>query len=238
MTMLFAVSVFAAASPLFEQGNAKYKEGDFKRALESYRQLVETGQATAAVYFNLGNAALKAGEKGQALVYYERARKVSPRDEDLQWNIRVLKGALKDKIEDRSHFTLAASREFLERWTSDEIALLLTSFLALTAALGASLLLFPAASRRIRSLGRLVMAALFVSGLLVAWKWWETKDPRAVVLDRETSAHYGPSESETKAFLLHEGAQGKVLDETGEWFYLALPNGNSGWIKKNACEIV
>jgi len=69
-------------------------------------------------------------------------------------------------------------------------------------------------------------------------KWTDAKDPRVVVLDKEVYAHYGPSGKETNAFLLHEGAEGKVLDETPEWFYIVLKNKNSGWIPKSSCETV
>ena len=57
------------------------------------------------MHYNLGNASLKAGEKGQARVYYERALKAAPRDENLLWNMQILKSSLADRIE-----ALAAER--------------------------------------------------------------------------------------------------------------------------------
>lgn len=235
--LLFA-TIGAAASPLFEEGAARYKEGDFKGAVESFQQALAAGQGTAAVHYNLGNALFKAGDKGLALVHYERARKVSPRDADLQWNIHVLKGVLADKIEDRSHFTLAALRDFLARWTADELALTFTAALGFWALLSAAGFLFPSVRSRLSWLRSPVLAGVLVFGAVFALRWMDTKDPRVVVLDRETTAYYGPSERETKAFVLHEGAEGKVTDESGEWLYIALGNGNTGWIRKNSCEII
>lgn len=235
---LLLLAMTGEASPLFEQGNAEYKEGNFKTASGLYQKALSSGQASAAVYFNLGNASLKTGEKGQALVYYERARKAAPRDEDLLWNIRVLKGSLTDRIEDRSHFALGAWNRFLENWASDELALCFASFLALSAALGLAGLVVPALRARVSALGPLLWVAAFVSGFVLAGKWWETKDPRAVILDKQATAYYGPSEQETKALVLHEGAEGRVLDESGDWLYLVLKNKNTGWVRKNSCEIV
>lgn len=229
-------SANAAESPLFQKANEKYRAADFKSALETYQKLLQTGQTTAAVYYNLGNAALKSGAKGQALVYYERARKAAPRDEDLKWNVGVLKDSLKDRVEDRAHFALVAVKSFLDGWALHELALCFTAFLALAALL--SIAGFFSARLPVRTFWPLVIAALVFSGALFALKAWDAKDPRAVVLDKETTAYYGPSDGETKAFVLHEGAEGRVTDESGDWLYISLQNKNAGWVRKNACEIV
>lgn len=237
--LLLSISGFAVASTsLFEQGNAKYKEGDFKGAMQAYQKYLEAGHPSAAVYFNLGNAALRAGEKGQALVYYERARKAAPRDADLLWNIKVLKGVLPDKIEPRTYFVLAWAGDLLERLTADEPALAFMVFLALFALVSTTGFFAPALRGRLAPLFTLVWVGLFASGVLFAGKIWQSRDPLVVVLDKQTYAHYGPSESETKAFLLHEGAEGRKQDESGDWIFLWLANGNSGWIRKDASETV
>ena len=49
---------------------------------------------------------------------------------------------------------------------------------------------------------------------------------------------YGPSEKETKAFVLHEGALARVIDQTDEWYYIFLQDKNNGWVLKKSCEIV
>lgn len=237
--LLFSAgTVLSADNPLFQQANAKYQAGDFKTASELYQKSVQTGHRTAAVYYNLGNTAVKLGEKGQALVYYERALKGAPRDKDLRWNIHILKESLPDKIDDNSYFVIAWAQELLGRAAADELAILLSALLFITLLLNGAYLLFPAfkaSSGPLRAVGALM---LVVTAMLFAWKIWETKDPRVVVLDKETYAYYGPSDTETKAFLLHEGASGKVTDATDDWVYLSLPNKKSGWIRKNSCETV
>ena len=237
---LFLISPGAQAtsSALFEEGNAKYHVGDFKAASESYQKLIERGQATGAVYYNLGNAALKSGEKGRALVYYERALKALPRDKDLRWNIHILQEALPDRIEDTSYFAIASLRDFLSRWSVNEIAILFSVFLAVLTILTLTSIFFPAIKPWTSWIGSLAVLGLLVVTPFFGFKVWEMKDPQAVVLDKETYAYYGPSERETKAFLLHEGAYGKIIDKTDDWFYLVLPNKKMGWIRKNSCEVV
>lgn len=238
LVLVFAATVFAAESSLFDQANAKYQAGDFKAASEIYQRSIQAGQATAAIHYNLGNAALRSGEKGQALVYFERALKASPRDEDLRWNLRVLKEALPDRIDDDSYFAIAAARDLLGWLTTDELAVLLSALLFIAVLLnGASIFspVFKAWTSWFRTFGIFIF---IVTAALFAWKVWETKDPRIVILDKETYAYYGPSEVETKAFLLHEGASGKITDATNDWVFLTLLNKKSGWIRKNSCETI
>ena len=73
---------------------------------------------------------------------------------------------------------------------------------------------------------------------LFVLKWYQVKEPKAVILVKEIYARYGPSDKETKAFLLHEGAEARVMDETKGWWFIALVNKNSGWIPKETSGIV
>ena len=239
---LFVVSgtAFAASSPsLFAEANGKYQAGDFKGAAALYQKAIQSGNGTAAVYYNLGNTSLRLGQKGEALVYYRRALKASPRDKDLQWNVRVLQGALQDRIEETSlNLPRLLLQNATELWTLDEVGFAFTLALALLVLLIFVGYLFPALAAVLGSLRPLLFILLFGSAVLFGFQWWDTKDPRAVILDKEVVAHYGPSDGEAKAFVLHEGAEGNILDASGDWVYIALKNKNTGWRRKNSCEIV
>ena len=239
--LLFVTTVvFAAVSPsLFTEANAKYRAGDFKAAAGLYHKIIDTGRASGAVYYNLGNTVLRLNQKGEALLYYERALKASPRDRDLIWNIQVLKSTLSDRIEDVSpNPLLTPVKKILHRATLDEISFLFSGALAVFTLLSLLGLLFPAARGFFGSLGTPAVFLMLVFGVSFGVKWFATKDPRAVVLDKEVTAYYGPSDKETKAFILHEGAEGKILDQSQDWVYISLKNKNTGWIRKNSCEII
>jgi len=233
-------TVFAfVSSPFFAEANAKYQTGDFKAAADLYQKIVKSGSATSAVYYNLGNTMLRLGQKGEALVDYERARKGAPRDKDLKWNLRVLQSALSDRIEDSSSNLFRLLIEKVTTiWTLDEIAFSFTMGMVVLFVMTLFAYLFPALRTIVRFLRSFVFLFLLASMGVFGLQWWETKDPRVVILDKEVVAYYGPSEKETKAFLLHEGAEGKVLDESQDWYYIALKNKNTGWLRKNSCEVI
>ena len=239
LIFFWAIPSFALESTLFEQANEKYRAADFQSAADLYQKALRTSPATSAVYYNLGNTLLRLGRKGEALLYYKRALKVSPRDMDLQWNIRVLQSSLPDRIEESSlNLPSLLLRNVTDRWTLTEIGFLFTAALALLALL--ALLDYALPSLRAVSgfLRPLAFVALLASAVLFGFQVWDTKDPTAVILDKEVSAYYGPSDKEAKAFVLHEGAEGRLLDSSGDWVYIALRNKNTGWIRKNSCEIV
>ena len=245
MTIFFSIFLamtathVAAESSFFSEANAKYQTGDFKGASELYEKSLASGHRSLATHYNLGNAMLRQGQKGQALLHYLRALRVYPRDKDLLWNIQVLRNALPDRIEDKSSnpFYMPIQR-LLDLYSLDEIALSFTvalAFLALLALLDYAFVAVRAVTGFFRALAIL---AVLASAALFGLQWMDQKDPQAVILDRETIAYYGPSDKETRAFVLHEGAEGRLLDESGDWTYLSLKNKNTGWIRKNSCETV
>lgn len=245
LTLLMAAVIFApcvsfAAEPLsFAEANLKYQAGDFEAAAQGYEKAVASGRASGAVYYNLGNARFRLGEKGEALLAYERALKKMPRDKDLRWNLVVLQSTIPDHIEPSPENALPTTLLTLAGYvTTGESAALLTVFLALwflAALLG---FLAPSVLFWTKLARPFILICLAFSAGLFAFKWSDTRDPRAVILQKEVYARYGPSEKETKAFLLHEGAQAVVQDESKDWVYIALPNKNAGWIPKRSCEVI
>ena len=242
MVFLFTIScslVLAAeqASP-FNEANAKYRTGEFREAEALYEELGKT-HPTAALYYNLGNASFRDGHKGKSLVYYRRAQRISPRDRDLLWNIGVLKGALVDRFERQDkNFVLRALEETADLATMDELGWVFTAGTAALAGVCLLGFLFQPLRFVIRPLAFLLILYLCCAALLLCFKWAEEKDPHAVMLDKETFALYGPSEKESRAFALHEGTEGRVLDRSRDWVYLGTPDGKSGWVPETSCEIV
>jgi len=164
---------------------------------------------------------------------------ISPRDKDIRWNLEMLRSVLADRIEAPSgNPVFFWGRKAADYFTINETNISLSAFLLLFLAFATLNFIFPRTKPWTSFFQFLTAAALVACTALFVLKWVDVKDPRVVVSDKEVYAHYGPSIKETNAFLLHEGAEGKVLDQTPEWFYIVLKNKNSGWIPKASCEIV
>ncbi len=83
----------AADSPPFEQANQKAKAGDFSGAAAIYREILSDEGPRASVLFNLGNCEQRLGRYGPAILAYERARLLTPRDPDLRANLTLARKA-------------------------------------------------------------------------------------------------------------------------------------------------
>ena len=237
--ILFQYShVFAQQSP-WTEANTKYQSGDFESALASYKNILAAGKETAALDYNLGNAYFRLGHKGKALAFYERALRISPRNEDVLWNIDIVRSAVADRIETSDEgLTRVFIKKVTDSLTVNEISMILSGLLILFAAMAFIAFMLPVLKPLIRGVSVLVVLVFLAAAVLFGFKWTEVKDPRVVILDKEVEARYGPSKKETKAFTLHEGAEAKVMDETQDWFYVALENKSSGWVPKTSCEII
>ena len=82
----------------FEEGNQLYQDGDYQAALDSYLQISEAGYESGEAYYNIGNAYFKLGELGLAIVNYQRALRLMPRDDDVRTNLELANSLTADEI--------------------------------------------------------------------------------------------------------------------------------------------
>ena len=82
----------------FADGNAAYNEGNFEQALEMYDNILASGVESATLYYNLGNTYYKTKEYAKAILYYEKALKLDPSNEDIKTNLEIANLAVVDKI--------------------------------------------------------------------------------------------------------------------------------------------
>src|SRR5437660_9345507 len=74
--LLCAVSTSSAFAQLdsdFAKANQDYARGNFKEAISGYETLVGSGQRSANLFYDLGNAYFRTGDFGRAILNYERA---------------------------------------------------------------------------------------------------------------------------------------------------------------------
>ena len=236
LLMTVPAVLWAESKNYFTEAATKYQAGNFKEAARLYEKIIESGDKTAAAHYNLGNAYFRLGKKGRALVEYERALRIAPRDKNLRWNVQILKSSLADRVGEEKSLGHVWRERVLGFFSMSEVAAIFSICLIL-------LFLFSWAYR-ISSTNAfkgtvwflIVIAGMFAA--LMMLKWQEEKDPRLVILDKEVFVRYGPSPKETKVFLLHEGAKAKVLDRSKKWLYVDIDSRHAGWIPESAGEII
>ena len=85
--VLRAESPVPPATSSFEEGNQYYQKENYKAAVASYESIINSGQESAEVYFNLGNAYYKLHQVAPAIYNYEKALLLNPNDEEIKTNL-------------------------------------------------------------------------------------------------------------------------------------------------------
>jgi tetratricopeptide (TPR) repeat protein len=221
---------FAGTS--WEAANEAYQHGKYEEAKVDYLQLVDGGQYSADLFYNLGNVWFKLGDQGRAILNYERALMLNPQLDEAKSNLHtVLKivgnddqPTIRDQIGAYAdYFPLIASIAF---WTS-------------------VFSLFPAWRKNGRSVvlwRRLCIVAgsiFFLSAAVSIWIGPGAKDRRrALVVDSAADLKYGPAVSARSVESLQIGEQVQLISERGDWTFCRAGTGNLGWILTRKTERV
>jgi tetratricopeptide (TPR) repeat protein len=247
---LLAVFIFGMAAPchaqketsnlkrLFYRGNDLYEKGEYSEAAAQYENILKAGYQSGPLYYNLGNTYFKMGDMGKAVLNYERARRLIPRDADLNANYRFARAKILGKIlEKKGIWNWTPLKFYAGNFTIDEF-LWMTSVLYIFI-----LVLLMIAVRRPMLKARIFAIALclFLLGAansVIVWHKASGIGREAIVTSYETESRYGPFDSATAFFKLYEGMKVKVLKVKGEWEKVERPDGKAGWVKKQDLAVI
>ena len=232
----------ATPEVLWDKANTAYLNGDFRAAAATYERLLAEGFVSEKLYYNLANARFKEERLGEAILYYLRAQRLAPGDEDIRHNLGVAQSRTKDRIEEIPRFFLALWMQTL-RHTMSATAWAVLSLVLLAVALTFCLVYLLArrlAWRKAGFYGTLTAAVLFVVAVWCAAAGRrETLDTtQAVVMAPSAAVKSSPDRSSTDLFVLHEGTEVRITDRLGEWCEIVIGDGKKGWVETRKIEVV
>ena len=245
MLLLSVVSVALraqSADELWMQGNEAYANGDFRKAVECYDAVVKLGRVNEKVYYNLGNAYFKEENIAQSILFYKRALRLSPNDNDIRFNLTVVNGYVRDRVEVMPEFFLLTFIRSLRialssnGWALVSLALLFTGF--------GSLLLFTHMEalniRKSGFYGALVCAVLFSVSLCfsLAQRKDIVNSNEAVIVSSSVAVKSSPDNTGKDLFILHGGTVVKMVNRIGDWREIMISNGNKGWVDIHSIEVI
>lgn len=244
LTALLFVSVVGAmaqtSTERWEAGNKAYIEGNYNKAIEEYTAILDGGEYSMKLYYNLANAYFKTGANGKAILYYNKALRIAPSQEDIRHNLALAEAQTKDRIAVIPEF-------FLNRWLRtmrNSMSCTAWSVLSLVSfgILLAFALLFLLASRirwrKVGFYGALCGFILFVAltSFAVSSRNDMLSHDEAIVMGTAISVKSSPDRSATDLFVLHEGTKVEVLTEVDEWVEVVIADGKKGWTERKNIE--
>ncbi|MFT5207038.1 MAG: tetratricopeptide (TPR) repeat protein [Candidatus Omnitrophota bacterium] len=219
----------------FSEAVQLYKQNKFDQSAEKLNALLEQGVQTANIYYNLGNAKYKAGLIGEAIWSYERARVLAPRDKDIRWNLETAKESATKRI--RYHdpiLTLDQLNSKVNYLASREIAISFTGAILLLCALALLYVLIAPLRGFLRGLAMLDLCVILLISVPLMARMRVLQSDLSIVQEREVYVRYGPDDSNTKAYLLQEGSEVSIEEESKNWFFIRFGEAQSGWVPKES----
>ncbi len=227
------VGVARAAGPsadAFARGNALYAEGKFAEAADVYEKQVRQGGYSANLFYNLANASYRRGDRGRAILNYQRALLLEPTHAEAVANLAFVRGR---------NLASAPGNAILD-WLDADGWTWLAAAGGWLAVIGLGAAIFRARSRWLMLTAGCVGAVLCGGS---AWAIYRTdgggKNPgRAVVLADDTRALYSPADNSKTVLTLPVGGEVLILSEQGAWDYVQLGDGTRGWVAAERVEKV
>jgi tetratricopeptide (TPR) repeat protein len=230
--MSFVTCLKAASEPggaAFDSANKLYEQGKFAEAASAYEKMAQTRQASAAVYYNLGNAFFKAGQIGRAIAAYNAAEKITPRDPDLRANLQFAR----NQVQGPTH-TQPAWQRWLTKISLNEWAVLAAALLWIWFLLLILLQWRPSLKPSLRLYVAVLGIAVLVVCACVVIVWRGNQPGEAgVVVTREAVVRQGPLDESQTAFTLHDGAEIQVLDRKDDWLQVTTDPRRIGWVHRD-----
>jgi len=225
---------------LYEKGNSSYGNGDYKKAVSFYEELIRIDKVSSEVFYNLGNSYFKLKKIGKAILNYERALRLNPRDKDTQFNLKLAKTMAVDKINiSERGFVLNTLLFLYDRMNTNELSLA-CSFLYLAIILILIFSIFFVAKRRFMFCTAASIGTIFF--ILFIFLFAKIKDENftktGIVIAEKTDARSGPKEDYLLQFTLHEGAKFSIIKDVQDWYEIELSKDLRGWIPKITVDII
>lgn len=219
---------------LMETANNAYNEGLYDSALNVYHLIEKEKVESAALYYNTGNAFFKNGDIASAILYYEKAKKLDPNNEDIQYNLSVANSMIVDKIE-------KVPELFFENWwnyfynmfNADTWTLLsLASWFVLIFLVGIFILTKKRGLRKMAFyLGLLFLFTSVATFGLASQKYYFGKEHKeAIIFTPTVTVKSSPTTNAVDLFVVHEGTKIQILDQVQDWTKIRIADGSVGWL--------
>lgn len=228
---------------LWTAGVQAYTDGKFSDASAAWTSIEESGQKSAKLYYNLGNAWFKQGNYPKAILNYERALRLDPSYSDARYNLEFTSNFVQDKIEPVPEFILkSVARKVCYVMGSNAWAVIFLVLLAAALVMGLLFLLGSSVGKRRAGFYCGIVLLLLSAGALSFSIWQKSdsvKTDMAIVMSPVSSVKSSPSSGSSKdLFVIHEGTKVTILDEVGSWRNISLADGRQGWIPASDIEII
>lgn len=235
---LFSTTAFAQVEELKAEADQAFIADEHQKAAELYEQILAQEYISAEVHYNLGNTYFKLGQIAPSILNYERALKLAPKDEDIQFNLKLANLSVKDKVEEIPQL-------FFVEWWHQVIVAFSTDGWAWNAVIAIIIALIGFLLFRFSNEEGMRRLTFYAGVIALCWGLFSiyaaqenfdhaVNDKRAVVFASTINAKSAPDKKGKDLFVIHEGLVVTVSDSLNDWVRIKLSNGSVGWVPENS----
>lgn len=96
LSLLILQTLCGFPNELVSQADSAYNAGNYSEAVALYKDVIANQGTSAALLFNLGNAYYQAGDLGQAMLCFQRAKRLDPTNKQINGNLKFLSEKVND----------------------------------------------------------------------------------------------------------------------------------------------
>jgi len=211
---LFGIGQEESVHQKFIEANKFYEARDYSKAIEIYENLIKDFNIQSSViYYNLGNAYYRTNQIGKAILNYERAVKLNPRDEDIFYNLKYVKKIIND-VQPENIF-----QKLYRYMKINELKILLTmSNIVFFIFLG----IYVAKKSSISRWFSIVFGVILIFFLFWTISRISDENKKFGIVMSTAVIRSGPGEDYTAIVTIPEGKKLEILSEQEGWYAVAV----------------
>ncbi len=228
------------ADSLFIQANDHFDNREYDLALKDNLKLVKAGFQSSSLFYNIGNCYFKQGELGYAILYYLRARRLNPNDDDINANLAFARQFMPTRLEGvkinpiTTFFDMVVTPFTMNLmfWTASILFIIFILYLV-----GYVYFQYRGLYVKLTIYGLLILV-LATSGLAGYKYRREYMTREGVIVTAEAKVYSAPSENSDLEFTGGYGLTFEIKKSLEDYYLVIFENKRKGWIKKEYIEII
>jgi tetratricopeptide (TPR) repeat protein len=214
--------------------NQEYAQSHFVQAIDGYEGLVRSGEWSANLFYNLGNAYFRTGDFGRAILNYERALALERHHPEATANLQIARDETRALEMDQSW-----SERYL-RSTSNNQYTIVAAIAFWVAVLCLIRWIFLRRQSNVTVMLAIFSLLVFAISTFAIYEFeYGSKGMAlAIVTGKDVQARLATADTANSVLALPPGSEIKILSTRGDWLYAALPSNLRGWIPVKDAERV
>ena len=228
---------------IFKKAASEYSKKNYEEALNTFQQLENTDKVSFELLFDVGNCYYRLDELGEAIQYWEKAKKLNPSNDDVNFNLKLANVKLQDKVILPKPFFLFKYYHSIRQNINIKHWM---NYLGIIFLVTIIIFIIPKFFNNKRRLQRkilkiffipkyiLILSLIIISVVLFDSINYNNNNKFGIVVVNKIKVKTEPKENGETSFILHEGSKIKILSKFNRnWYKISYFDDKIGWIESN-----